>query len=207
MHPLRDSLSSCFFQAANLTLDGHFGHQKTCDGSFDLWQKNIEDSVAWIEKDSGGQDLVGIGYSLGAAMLLNQQQKFNSFSKLILIAPAIYIRARYETIMTIASPFRHFGLSAPSKNLEEYRSSGRTHFNSYFGTLKASRTVRDSRKSVSNCLVLCSDKDELLAVNKIRKWCQNNKVEYWPIPTPYNINCNHMIINQAELGEKFWSEK
>ncbi len=140
-------------------------------------------------------------------MLLNHQQKFNSFRKLILISPAICIRARYEMTMALASPFRHLNLSVASKNLVEYRSSGRTHFNSYCGTLRASHAVRDSTEPISNCLVLCSDKDELLAVKEIKKWCQERKVEYWHIPTPSNINCNHMTINESELGEKFWSLK
>jgi len=204
MKPLWHSLASEFTFSANLTLPGHKTGSTTCTSNVQEWKAAVESSTKWLKEASPGNTLTGIGYSLGAALLLNQQQQKSSFDRLILLAPAVFMNGRYELVIQILSPLRYLGISVPSRNLCEYRASSSTHLESYYATLELSRIVRRNKNPVYGTMVMSSNQDELLNCTKLRNWCLDRSFEYWAVPTPTDMVCNHMILNSNELGQENW---
>jgi esterase/lipase len=220
MRELAGLLNSGGIAVLNVGLTGHRGD---LDGfkrvNLDQW---IQDALlgyraARTEAESAGVPLYFVGFSLGAAIGLDlmtaESTPFVRFDKMILLAPAASVHARYRLVLALGifGP----GIMVPSLANEAYRANrAGTSIAAYRALFELIDEIqgRDLSRANIPTLLLIDPRDELVSVAGLKKLIQTGKLDRWQLreisksPATIHPNYHHLIIDEASLGSRTWGE-
>lgn len=135
------------------------------------WRQDILKALKRIDK---GQ-VIGIGYSLGGLLLLDAMlQQPGRFERLVLFAPAVYIRNYVQTLSLIPE---QTDICISSYTPKDVRVHPKIHVSYYKALFSIARTVRKKLDTIQKIpvpvTVIMSPKDEVLLFRKTASVFQN----------------------------------
>ncbi len=213
MNTLAHSFSRHGYHSLRGSLSGHRGNlneMKLVTRNIWLSEMKAHYCLALEKSQKLGLPLYFVGYSLGAAVLLdllkNRDLK-NSFQKIIVIAPAIRVHwyTRFPKILAFFSR----KIVIPSLNNKDYRMHKGTTTAAYESLHKIidSFDYPHKKKLKVPILMVIDPDDELVSLDKIKTMIEKNKLLNWEIFTVSNDGAkvkkkyHHLIIDPPTLGE------
>jgi alpha-beta hydrolase superfamily lysophospholipase len=215
LQPLRSELIRLELAACQLRLSGHTRNSEdNYRVSAELWAAEVNEAVRKFESQYPELPRIGLGYSIGAALLLQQAitHPETGFSKFVLLAPALALGSK-SILLEFLTPFRIFDLSLPSAAPKEYRVSDSTPLAMYRAALDTVSTLDDleAHSILSNipALIFVSKNDEVVDYEGIHDWIKDRNLDKWQIETLHPnptlpSSFNHLIIDQQTLGDEEW---
>lgn len=216
MRQLREVLRSVNYITCQLRLSGHQAETSVPDVSYAQWHSEVLNARSRLSKNHPDLPQIGVGYSLGGALLVDSCDvpSLPCFSKLVLLAPAISLRQR-SWIIRALTPLRFFGLSLPSLSPKPYRLRSATPLSFYRATFDTADAVRSSANSTglrfTSVLLFLTSEDEMVDAEETEQYFQNSKTasltSVWLKPKPKRSDSfNHLLIDEEVLGQAAWTE-
>ena len=218
MNTLAHSFSSHGYHILRLSLSGHRGNineMKLVSRNIWLSEMKAHYCLALEKSQQLGLPLYFIGYSLGAAVLLDllkSRDLKNNFQKIITIAPAI--RVHWYTRLPKFLAFFSKKIVIPSLNNEQYR----MHKGTTTAAYEALHDIIDKfeyphgKKLQVPIMVVIDPKDELVSLSKIQSMIKKNDLAHWEIVEVNNDasllakKYHHLIIDPPTLGKVNFSQ-
>lgn len=204
MGPISSQLKQLGIGCSLGKLTGHW-EEKDRLSSFkqatpETWLKDMENFYLETAKNHPGKDLIFVGYSLGALLgVLLTQMRMARFEKMILFAPALYLRpwAYFPKLLT------PLGLTLPSAMPASIRANPGTPVSAY-NTLFNLVKRFDPTDSLDSALIIMDPRDELVDFSRIQSWVQHQQnVTLLPIQNSTRIK--HLITDEGFVGTEAWA--
>jgi esterase/lipase len=218
MNSLAHSFSRHGYFSLRVSLSGHRGNlseMKLVNRNLWLSEMKAHYCMALEKSQQLGLPLYFIGYSLGAAVLLDllkSRDLKNNFQKMVVIAPAI--RVHWYTRFPKLLAFFSRKIVIPSLNNEDYRMHKGTTTAAYEALHKIiDKFDTPHKKKLKNpILVIIDPDDELVSLSKIETMIEENKLDNWDIFKVSNDKASvakkyhHLIIDPPTMGEVNFSQ-
>lgn len=154
-----------------------------------------------------------VGFSMGGVIgpLLLQSNSSTEFNKMVLLSPALSIRAHAHLLKAL-SLFP--GIVIPSSSPEYYRANRGTPiagYNAFYNIYAEFRkSVRPERLNVPSLLFI-HPKDEFVSASGLRRFQDHHRLSNWKIELMVGSNSPedslfHLIIDKQSAGAAKWHE-
>ena len=214
LDPLARSLAAVGVESVVVTLLGHADAAQGWPRAdfFSAWRADIEAAREFAHKHYQGQPIYGVGYSLGATLLLDaiSNSRLPSFSKLAVIAPAVTLTNKTQLLRPLL-PLGILGLTLPSFAPPQFQAQPRTGIRAYRGMFAAAQSVRtpNALLQATPLLVLATPFDELVDYSDLREWSAQSKRWHFvsiELSSPPKLGYYHLLFDRENIGESAWQK-
>lgn len=216
MEELAAGLNSHNQDVLLVTLAGHDGDvQAFKQVSRQQWIEQLRSAYRKAQERAQSLDLPLhlVGYSVGGLLGVDMITSGpESFSKMILFAPAIAVHSR-SRVVKLAGIFGK-AFMIPSMAPREYRAHRATSVAAYEALFESQARVSDVRSAVPNVptLIFVDPKDELVSIRGLYDFINSRSLYRWSLVSVNNNQSvltpqyHHLIIDSASAGRLQWLE-
>jgi len=198
MRPLQNALANLGYSSVAMALKGHRGDVEEMGAiKQEDWTSDLNNLYCVLKKEK--VPLYGLGYSLGALLLVLHDKKFE---KTVFLSPAFSIKP----FLYFFSPLSHLygSLMIPSRNVKEYRAHSSTSLSMYRALFDLYSSFQWNKLKES--ILFINPDDELLDSNDLVKSAKKYNIKYVLI-RPQNVTTSklyhHLIVDKASMGKQW----
>ena len=182
--------------------------------SYEIWQNEFLRAYHFAKKESLEHNvpIYFVGFSIGGLLgvdLLASQSNV-SFEKLILFAPALFVKL-YCQPLKLLTCFPN--LVIPSATPIDYRSNNGTPMAAYrvlFQTISHCSQFVSSKINIPT-LIFIDKNDEFISYKGLNQFIKNHHLTHWKIVPIVNESqiqpiYHHLIIDSESVGQKTWKK-
>jgi len=226
MNPLISVLQAAGYHTLRITLAGHQENLATgrsvhdnnarLQPTFEIWKSELLKAIADIEQKYPELPRYNLSYSLGSLITTTVvDDNEDTFRRMVFLAPALSLKPFHRFFLNLALPFRHFGWSLPSQNVDSYIIHDGVAIETYNELLEGIAEAEDldnsKRLNGVPTILFLSEDDEVLNNDGIHDWVSKRNLESWEIITLEarpNVKTarDHLILDETMLGKKAWEK-
>jgi len=227
MQSIIRALNEARIESLNLSLRGH-GQNYTAGSdlstdearldafrqvSYALWLHEVYEAYLAVRERAADKKMSVflIGYSLGGLMLCDMVLSFPDidYDRMVLFAPALYLSAESH-LLKVFMPFPNMVIDSLSPMA--YRANEGTPVAAYSALFEAVDYFEKHVNSRLNrpTIIFIHEDDEFIPPPKLSHMILQHQLNQWRIQAVQKVQgidkkiSNHLIIDEASLGEKEW---